>query len=39
MTVFDTFAVAVIAFSPFIGFALALAILRALGVDTEGPRR
>lgn len=38
MTVFDTLAISVIAFSPFVGFALALFVLRRLGVKTEGPR-
>lgn len=39
MTLFDTFAVAAILFSPFVAFALALFVLRRLGIRTEGPRR
>lgn len=35
MTPFDTFAVAALLFAPFAAFALALAVLRWLGVRTE----
>ncbi len=38
MTLFDTFALAAILFSPFTAFALILFVLRRLGVKTEGPR-